>query len=79
MSPYDCQNNITNIEGSNFNNTITISFRRKLITNDIFDLQFYRGRQYHVTAAYNTTKIFQDNSDAMQPSHTKYMSMIWDI
>ncbi|MCB0917757.1 MAG: hypothetical protein KDC39_04220 [Actinobacteria bacterium] len=80
-NPYNNKDNILNVQGSNNEELgiITISFQRKLITEDVFDFQLQWNTQFNVNAAYNEDLTFTDIMDANQPSHTKFLGYVMEI
>lgn len=72
-SPFNNQENWSGIDTSEESGIRTIQLTRKLITNDIFDLQFKINGIYPVCWAYNLELGFNTSDfDAMQPTHSKY-------
>lgn len=77
--PFNNKDNLFNIMGTNENGILTISFKRKLITQDIFDFQIYPNRQFHVVAAYNRNLVWNAGYNEQQPTHTKIGADVWII
>ncbi|MDC0535849.1 hypothetical protein OAO18_08590, partial [Francisellaceae bacterium] len=78
-SPLDNKQNVTIVSASNKEEVITIKTERKLVTGDIFDLQFELGRSYNVVAAYNKNQGFINEFNANQPMHTSVGSDRWTL
>lgn len=76
-NPFDNVENVEVVSSSQVDGVTTITVRRALITQDIFDFQIYPNQTYHVVAAYNTTLPWNPSLDAQQPDHTSYGSMMW--
>lgn len=67
---YDNQENWTGEVTYEDEYTRTVTLNRKLVTNDIFDMQFQINGQYHACAVYNLTQGYNTNDTYMtQPSH----------
>lgn len=58
---------------------ITITCKRDLVTEDVFDFQIYHGRSFNVIAAYNAEEGFINEFNTLQPTHTKYGATEWMI
>lgn len=71
---FDNQNNYTCEETTTGTQFRTVECRRKLITNDIFDIQFKIDGIYPICAVYNLTQgFYTSTTDISQPSHTKVL------
>jgi hypothetical protein len=78
-SPLDNKQNVTIVSASNKDGVITIKTERKLVTGDIFDLQFELGRSYNIVAAYNKSQGFTNEFNANQPMHTSVGGGRWTL
>lgn len=52
-SPYNNVQNYQVVGSSHSNGITTIICKRKLVTQDIFDFQIYKGRNFHVKVSYS--------------------------
>ena len=77
MSPYDNVDNVEVVSGSQSNGVTTITVKRQLVTQDIFDFQIYPAQLFHVAAAYNDAVGWNTELDAQQADHTAYGSDMW--
>ncbi len=76
-SPLDNQENVI-ITGSNTaNDIITINLQRKMQTGDIFDFQFAPDMQFNIVWAYSSDKVFINEFNAIQPTHTAAGGSRW--
>lgn len=78
-SPYDNKENVQIVAASRTDDTITIVVERDLETQDVFDYQLIRGRQFYVWGAYNETLTFSSDLNALQPTYTNHATGIWKI
>ncbi len=77
MSPYDNVDNVEVVSGSQSNGVTTITVRRPLVTEDIFDFQIYPAQLFHVVAAYNDAVGWNPAYNAQQAEHTAYGADTW--
>ncbi len=76
-SPLDNQENVI-ITGSNTaNDIITINLQRKMQTGDIFDFQLAPDMQFNIVWAYSSDKVFINEFNAIQPTHTAAGGSRW--
>ncbi|MCB0333192.1 MAG: hypothetical protein KDD55_06805 [Bdellovibrionales bacterium] len=70
------QNNLTVVTSLRENGVTSITCKRKLITNDIFDFQFRPDMRISVYAAYNNREVYT-LSGVQQPQSTNHKTGEW--